>query len=96
MYFDAWLCLKNEQVNSMGQSDSTPNRLARRAAKRGFTEAEAAKYIAMSRSFLRQVRMNGDRVGRTPGPPWIRIGSRAVRYLRDDLDAWLERHRQRH
>lgn len=60
--------------------------------KRGYTEEEAAYYIAMSRSFLRQDRMNGPRDGRAGGPPWVRIG-RSVRYLRDDLDAWLQRHR---
>ena len=58
--------------------------------KRAFTEPEASRYVGMSRSFLRQARMNGDLSGRTPGPPWIRIGSRAIRYLKEDLDAWLE------
>ncbi len=58
--------------------------------RRVYREKEAAAYIGMSRSFLRQARMNGDRVGRTPGPPWIRIGSRAIRYLKEDPDRWLE------
>ena len=57
--------------------------------KRALSEHEAADYIGMSRSFLRQDRMNGHREGRTPGPPFLRIG-RAIRYLIDDLDAWLE------
>ena len=61
--------------------------------KRGLTEAEAANYIGMSRSFLRQARMDGRRLNRTPGPPFTKIG-RKVLYLRDDLDAWLEAHRQ--
>jgi len=56
---------------------------------RVLTEKEAALYITMSRSFLRQDRMNGHRMGRTHGPPYIRIG-RSIRYLRDDLDTWLE------
>ncbi len=60
-------------------------------AKRAYTTVEAARYIAMSESFLRQVRIEGDRESRTPGPPFIKIG-RAVRYLKQDLDAWLERH----
>lgn len=55
-------------------------------------EKPAADYIGMSVSFLRQSRMNGDRVNRTPGPRWIQVG-RAIRYLRADLDEWLERHR---
>lgn len=52
------------------------------------TEIEAAKYIGMSRSFLAQSRMEGNREKRTPAPPFIKIG-RSVRYLIDDLDQWL-------
>lgn len=57
--------------------------------KRGFTEQEAANYIGMSRSYLRQDRMNGLRKNRTPGPNYVKFG-RTVRYLKEDLDAWLE------
>jgi len=60
--------------------------------KRGYSETEAACYIGMSRSFLRQDRMDGPRAGRTTGPQYIRIG-RSIRYLKEDLDAWLEAHR---
>ena len=56
------------------------------------TEADAARYIAMSRSFLRQARMDGIRDKRTPGPQFLKIG-RSVRYLRKDLDRWLEQFR---
>lgn len=56
---------------------------------RALSEKEASQYICMSRSFLRQARMDGNRENRTPAPPFIKIG-RAVRYLREDLDAWLE------
>ncbi|MGZ3697298.1 MAG: DNA-binding protein [Bdellovibrionota bacterium] len=55
-------------------------------------ESEAAIYIGMSRSFLRQSRMNGPREKRTPAPPFIKVG-RAIRYLRADLDAWLQAYR---
>ena len=48
--------------------------------------AEAACYIDMSDSWLRQTRM----AGRADGPPFLRQG-RAVRYRRCDLDRWLER-----
>lgn len=58
--------------------------------KRAFNEKEAAHYISMSVSFLRQSRMSGDLRSRTPAPPFIKVGKRSVRYLRDDLDAWLE------
>lgn len=61
--------------------------------KRCFTEKEASEYIAMSRSFLRQDRMNGFRKGRTPGPNYIRAGRRTIRYLKEDLDNWLEQYR---
>ncbi len=57
--------------------------------KRGLSEAEAAEYIGMSRSFLRQARMDGTRTNRTPGPRFSKIGRKVI-YLKDDLDAWLE------
>ena len=52
---------------------------------RTLTDRDAAIYIGMSESWLRQARMNGN----PDAPPFVKIG-RAVRYLRDDLDAWLE------
>ena len=58
--------------------------------KRAFTEEETAHYTATSRSFLRQSRMDGHREKRTPGPRYIKVGARMIRYLREDLDAWLE------
>jgi len=61
------------------------------AAKRAMSEMEAAIYIKMSRSFLRQDRMNDIRHNRTPGPRYVRIGRR-IRYLIDDLDQWLTDH----
>ncbi|MGF1749533.1 helix-turn-helix transcriptional regulator [Vibrio cionasavignyae] len=61
--------------------------------KRAYTEQETAEYIGMSRSFLRQSRMEGQRKNRTIAPPFIKIG-RAVRYLKEDLDGWLESHRK--
>jgi len=61
--------------------------------KRALTEPQAADYIGISRSFLRQDRMNGERENRTPGPRYIKVGSRAIRYLIEDLDAWLDQWR---
>lgn len=60
---------------------------------RALTEIETSQYIGMSRSFLRQSRMEGNRLGRTPAPPFIKIG-RSIRYLKDDLDMWLESFRK--
>lgn len=56
------------------------------------TEKEAAEYIGMSRSFLRQDRMHGFRANRTPGPSFVRLG-KTIRYLKTDLDTWLLKHR---
>ncbi|MBN5930129.1 DNA-binding protein [Legionella pneumophila] len=60
--------------------------------KRVFKEVEAANYICMSRSFLSQDRVNGALKNRTPGPKFIKIG-RSIRYLKEDLDIWLEQKR---
>jgi len=68
------------------------NPLGRSPKHRFLTEKQAAPYIGMSRSFLRQSRMNGKRQNRTPGPPFLKIG-RKVLYLANDLDAWLLEHR---
>lgn len=57
-------------------------------ASRALSEIEAARYIGMSRSFLAQARMYGQREKRKTAPRFIKIG-RAVRYLREDLDLWL-------
>lgn len=62
-------------------------------SKAAFTEKETAEYISMSSSYLRQSRMDGDRKNRTPAPPWLKIG-RTVRYLKEDLDTWLLKHKK--
>lgn len=51
-------------------------------ASQSLTEDDAARYIGMSRSYLRQARL------RRRGPAFIRIG-RAVRYRVADLDAFM-------
>lgn len=52
----------------------------------------AATYIGMSDSWLRQDRMLDPT--RQKGPPYLKYG-KAVRYLRADLDRWLEARRYR-
>lgn len=49
-------------------------------------EPEAARYLAMSRAYLRIARAQGR------GPAYIRAG-RAILYLTRDLDSWLDSHR---
>ncbi|PCI39658.1 MAG: DNA-binding protein [Thiotrichales bacterium] len=60
--------------------------------KRCLTEVEASQYIGMSRSYLRQDRANGILEGRTLGPSFVKMG-RAIRYLQEDLDAWIDKNR---
>lgn len=55
-------------------------------------ERQAAEYIGMSVPFLRASRSRGNLRNQTPAPPYIKIGT-SVRYLRADLDDWLQKHR---
>jgi hypothetical protein len=76
-------------VPQADQSTETKGRADGQRAARNpdmMRSAEAARYIDMSDSWLRQSRMNG----RTDGPPFLRQGARAIRYRRHDLDRWLE------
>lgn len=56
--------------------------------KRSLKDKEASEYIGMSESWLRHNRISGQRLGRIAGPRFIKVG-RSVRYLMEDLDAWL-------
>jgi hypothetical protein len=56
-----------------------------------FTEVQCAEYIGCSPSWLRKGRMNGQRE-KGPTPPFVRYG-RSIRYLKRDLDTFLEQHR---
>jgi len=57
-------------------------------------ECAAATYVGVSTQFLRQSRHYGTRPGHAEGPPFVRLGGgRAIRYLKADLDAWLQNHR---
>jgi len=62
-------------------------------APRAMREADAAAYLAFSGSYLRNERvadMRRQREGQPiRGPRWVNVNS-AVRYLREDLDAWIE------
>jgi len=60
---------------------------------KALTEREACRYLSVSRSFLAQGRIYGHLPGRTPTPPFYKVG-RMVRYRVEDLDAWLEAYRQ--
>ena len=51
------------------------------------TAAEAAEYTGISESYLAKMRMG---TGPQIGPNFLRIGLRAIRYRRKDLDDWME------
>jgi predicted DNA-binding transcriptional regulator AlpA len=63
---------------------------------RALREQDAAAYSGFSSSHLRNQRaadMRALKAGATiKGPRWVTIGT-AVRYLREDLDDWLNAHR---
>lgn len=62
--------------------------------RRLLTDPEAATYLGVSLSFLRQGRMEGRRANRCAGPPFIKLGNKAIRYDLQDLDAWLAANRK--
>ena len=51
-------------------------------------EIEAAEYLCLSRSFMRQRRCRGG------GPCYVKLG-RAIRYSLADLNAWLAENTRR-
>jgi hypothetical protein len=63
---------------------------------RALREQDAASYLGFSSSYLRNQRVADMRAIRRgepiKGPAWITVET-AVRYLREDLDAWLDAHR---
>lgn len=48
--------------------------------------SEAAKYLGLSESYLAKLRMG---TCSESGPAFCRIGQRAIRYRKTDLDAWM-------
>lgn len=58
------------------------------------TGKEAANYLGFSESTLRTYRVRSKKQTRNIGPPYIKAG-KTIRYLKEDLDAWLEKHRQK-
>ena len=83
---------------------SIRNRVERRALRTeervnaAFSEAalsedEAARYLGMSRAWLKKSRTQRFRTA-MDAPPFIRCGARRIVYRRDDLDAWQRQHLQ--
>jgi len=56
--------------------------------KRGYSTAEAANYIGVSESLLRQARMASKDID---APKHTKLSCRKIIYLLGDLDEWLDR-----
>ncbi len=56
-----------------------------------FSEDEAARYLGMSRAWLKKSRTQRFRAA-MDAPPFIRCGARRIVYRREDLDAWQRQH----
>ncbi len=56
---------------------------------RGFKTSEAARYLGVSPSWLRKLRMRGPDDPGTLGPKWRGRGDLII-YTREDLDAWID------
>jgi excisionase family DNA binding protein len=52
------------------------------------TTKEAARYLGVSEAFLERDRWAGARI------PFVKIGSRAVRYQHAELDAYIQQQRR--
>jgi len=59
--------------------------------KRGFSTREAANYIGHSVSWLQKKRLRGADDPGDPGPRYLKTEGGLAIYLREDLDAWLDR-----
>jgi hypothetical protein len=55
-------------------------------AATNYNQKQAARYLGMSTSFLKQKRLDG------AGPAYCRVGKRVI-YRQEDLDNFLQKHR---
>jgi predicted DNA-binding transcriptional regulator AlpA len=72
------------------QAESEP-----KTPRRSLQTVEAAKYLGLSASLLRKMRMRGRDDPAGAGPKFIRISSQMVVYEIAELDAWLDAHAAR-
>lgn len=90
--------MTDEAENPMVDNGATrtvheEHEVTRMSDRRLLTEEEAARYLGVSRGFLRISRMDGNRRKRTPAPPFVKIGTRGIRYDLIDLDEWIDAHK---
>lgn len=60
---------------------------------RALKTPEAARYLGLSASLLRKMRLRGCDDPGVPGPSYIKLGPSLVLYERAELDRWLDSHR---
>lgn len=54
------------------------------------TTTDAADYLGYSERSLRKSRSKGQRLSGHPTPTFVRIGTKTIRYKKEDLDQWIE------
>lgn len=54
------------------------------------TSSEAAQYLGYSEYSLRKSRCDGNTLCGHPTPDFVRIGTKTIRYKKEDLDQWIE------
>lgn len=60
--------------------------------KRAFDTSEASDYVALSVSYLQKARLK-NAARSYDAPKHTRITDKKIVYLREDLDAWLDKHK---
>ena len=58
--------------------------------RRALRTTEAARYLGVSSSLLRKMRMRAPADPLGPGPPFIRLSPQLIVYEIAELDAWLD------
>lgn len=61
--------------------------------KRAFTTNEAAHYLGVSTSLLKQARSNSPSAKKLDAPKSTKLGRRKVVYCLEDLNDWLDSHK---
>jgi predicted DNA-binding transcriptional regulator AlpA len=65
-------------------------------SRRALQTGAAAKYLGVSTSLLRKLRLRGPADPGGQGPRFIKLSPQLVVYRVEDLDAWLDAHDTRH
>jgi predicted DNA-binding transcriptional regulator AlpA len=74
------MLMRGAALPTEGAAGNPPQTRSRRVLR----TPDAAQYIGLTASTLEKMRLTGT------GPPFIRIGTRAVGYCIDDLDFFIE------